>query len=53
MYFILVFCVVVASMAKLTDIYIYLDTHLKSWRVSIMVGETVYKTFSQDPNTKG
>lgn len=33
------------------DIYVGLDTHLKSWRVSIIVGETVYKTFSQDPNT--
>ncbi len=34
------------------DIYVGLDTHLKSWRVSIMVGETAYKTFSQDPNTE-
>ncbi|MDA3866891.1 MAG: IS110 family transposase [Salinivirgaceae bacterium] len=33
------------------DIYVGLDTHLKSWRVSIMVGKTVFKTFSQDPNT--
>lgn len=33
------------------DIYVGLDTHLKSWKVSIVVGETVYKTFSQDPST--
>lgn len=31
------------------NIYIGLDTHLKSWRVSIFVEETFYKTFSQDP----
>ena len=31
------------------DIYVGLDTHLKSWRVSIIVGESPYKTFSQDP----
>ncbi len=34
------------------DIFIGLDTHLKNWRVSIMVGEDVYKTFSQDPRPK-
>ena len=34
------------------NIYVGLDTHLKSWKVSIIVGETVYKTFSQDPNTE-
>jgi len=33
------------------DVYVGLDTHLKSWRVSIIVGDTAYKTFSQDPNT--
>ena len=31
------------------DIYVGLDTHLKNWRASIMVGESPYKTFSQDP----
>ncbi len=31
------------------DIYVGLDTHLKNWRVSIIVGESPYKTFSQDP----
>lgn len=31
------------------DIFVGLDTHLKNWRVSIIVGESVYKTFSQDP----
>jgi hypothetical protein len=34
------------------DIYVGLDTHLKSWRTSIMVGESPYKTFSQDPSPK-
>ena len=34
------------------DIFVGLDTHLKSWRVSIMVGQTAYKTFSQNPNPK-
>lgn len=31
------------------DIFIGLDTHLKSWNVSIIVGGIPYKTFSQDP----
>jgi len=31
------------------DIFVGLDTHLKNWRVSIIVGESPYKTFSQDP----
>jgi len=31
------------------DIYIGLDTHLKNWRVSIIVNDSFYKTFSQDP----
>ena len=31
------------------NIFVGLDTHLKNWRVSIMVGEDVFKTFSQDP----
>ena len=34
------------------DIYVGLDTHLKNWRVSIMVGESPYKTFSQDPHSE-
>lgn len=32
------------------NIYAGIDTHLKNWRVTIMVGETYYKTFSADPN---
>lgn len=31
------------------DIFAGLDTHLKSWTVSIVVGKTPYKTYSQDP----
>lgn len=31
------------------NIYIGLDTHLKSWKTTIRVGDTFYKTFSQDP----
>lgn len=31
------------------DIFIGLDTHLKNWRVSIMVNEDSFKTFSQNP----
>ena len=27
-----------------------MDTHLKSWKTSIRVGDTFYKTFSQDPD---
>jgi len=34
------------------DIFIGLDTHLKNWRVSIIIGEIPYKTFSQDPRPK-
>lgn len=34
------------------DIFVGLDTHLKSWRTSIVVGESPYKTFSQDPSPK-
>ena len=34
------------------DIFVGLDTHLKSWQVSIMVGATFYKTYSQDPNSE-
>ncbi len=31
------------------DVFAGLDTHLKNWRVSIIVGKDPYKTFSQDP----
>jgi transposase len=34
------------------SIYVGLDTHLKSWRVSIIIGETVFRTFSQDPRAE-
>ena len=34
------------------NIYIGLDTHLKSWKVTIRVEETFFKTFSQDPEPK-
>lgn len=32
------------------DIYVGLDTHLKSWITTIFVGDKAFKTFSQDPN---
>lgn len=32
------------------NIYIGLDTHLKNWKSTILVGNTFFKTFSQDPN---
>ena len=31
------------------NIYVGLDTHLKSWKTTIMHEKTVHKTFSQDP----
>ena len=34
------------------DVFVGLDTHLKNWRVSIMVGESPFKTFSQDPRSE-
>ena len=34
------------------NIYIGLDTHLKSWRTTIRVGNTFFKTFSQNPEPK-
>lgn len=34
------------------DVFVGLDTHLKNWRVSIMVGESSFKTFSQDPRSE-
>ncbi len=33
------------------DVFIGLDTHLKNWRVSIIVERSPYKTFSQDPRS--
>ncbi len=33
------------------DVFIGLDTHLKNWRVSIIVGGSPNKTFSQDPRS--
>ncbi len=32
------------------NIYVGLDTHLRSWKVTIRVDQEYYKTFSQDPN---
>ena len=29
------------------DIFVALDTHLKSWKTTVMVGDSVFKTFSQ------
>ncbi len=37
---------------KNVNIYIGIDVHLKNWVVTIMVGGVIYKTFSQNPNTK-
>jgi transposase len=34
------------------NIYIGLDTHLKSWKVTIIVGDVFFKTFSQDPDAE-
>jgi len=34
------------------NIYVGLDTHLKSWRVTTMVEDKVYQTFSQEPNAE-
>ena len=32
------------------NIYVGLDTHLRSWKVTIRVDQQYYKTFSQDPS---
>lgn len=32
------------------NIYTGIDTHLKNWRVTIMIEETYFKTLSMDPN---
>ena len=34
------------------DIFVGLDTHLKNWHTSIIVGDTTFKTFSQDPDAE-
>ena len=34
------------------NIYIGLDTHLKSCKTTIRLGDTFYKTFSQDPKAE-
>ena len=34
------------------NIYIGLDTHLKSWTATVRIEDTFYKTFSQDPESK-
>ena len=34
------------------SIYVGIDVHLKSWTVTIMVGEVVFKSFSQNPCAK-
>ncbi len=33
-----------------TNIYIGIDVHLKSWKVTIMVDNITYKSFSMDPD---
>jgi len=32
------------------NIYVGIDVHLKSWTITIIVGEVIYKSFSQDPS---
>jgi transposase len=34
------------------NVYAGIDIHLKSWKVTIMIGEREHKTFSQDPNAE-
>ena len=34
------------------NIYIGLDTHLKSWKTTIRVGNAFYETLSQDPKAE-
>jgi len=34
------------------NIYCGIDVHLKSWTVTIIVEDVIYKTFTQDPNAK-
>ena len=37
---------------KGVNIYSGIDTHLKNWRVTVMVEDTYYKTFSMNPKAK-
>jgi len=37
---------------KGVNIYSGIDTHLKNWRVTVMVEDTCYKTFSMNPKAK-
>jgi len=34
------------------NVYAGIDIHLKSWKVTIMLGDREHKTFSQDPNAE-
>jgi len=34
------------------NIYVGIDVHLKSWKVTIIVNDMEHKTFSQDSNAK-
>lgn len=34
------------------NVYAGIDVHLKSWKVTIMVGDITHKTFSQDPSAE-
>jgi len=34
------------------NVYVGIDVHLKSWKVTIMLEDLVHKTFSQDPNSE-
>jgi hypothetical protein len=37
---------------KGVNIYIGIDSHLKSWKVTIMVEDTFHKTFCQEPDAE-
>ncbi|PSK80096.1 IS110 family transposase [Prolixibacter denitrificans] len=34
------------------NIYTGIDVHLKSWKVTVMIENVIYKTFSQDPDSR-
>jgi transposase len=34
------------------NVYVGIDVHLKTWKVTIMLEDIVYKTFSQDPSAE-
>jgi transposase len=34
------------------NIYTGIDVHLKSWKVTVMIENVIYKTFSQDPDAR-